>query len=77
VRATYTRGFFQSPPCVCGCDVSEVTHGLAAAAGKSSHRYVEASSRALADNVEAVRIQGTYSGGAEAFLRVQRWERGM
>jgi hypothetical protein len=26
---------------------------------------------------EAVRIQGTYSGGAETFLRVQRWERGM
>jgi hypothetical protein len=26
---------------------------------------------------EAVRIQGTYSGRAETFLRVQRWERGM
>ena len=26
---------------------------------------------------EAVRIQGTYHGGAETFLRVQRWERGM
>jgi hypothetical protein len=26
---------------------------------------------------ESVRIQGTYSGGAETFLRVQRWERGM
>ena len=26
---------------------------------------------------EAVRIQGTYDGGAETFLRVQRWERGM
>jgi hypothetical protein len=25
---------------------------------------------------EAVRIQGTYKGGAETFLRVQRWERG-
>jgi hypothetical protein len=26
---------------------------------------------------EAVRIQGTYHGGAKTFLRVQRWERGM
>jgi hypothetical protein len=26
---------------------------------------------------EAVRIQGAYHGGAETFLRVQRWERGM
>jgi hypothetical protein len=26
---------------------------------------------------EAVRIQGTYGGAAETFLRVQRWERGM
>jgi hypothetical protein len=26
---------------------------------------------------EAVRIQGTYRAGAETFLRVQRWERGM
>jgi hypothetical protein len=26
---------------------------------------------------EAVRIQGTHSGRAETFLRVQRWERGM
>jgi hypothetical protein len=26
---------------------------------------------------EAVRIQGTYSGAAETFLRVQRWEKGM
>jgi hypothetical protein len=26
---------------------------------------------------EAVRIQGRYGGGAETFLRVQRWERGM
>jgi hypothetical protein len=26
---------------------------------------------------ETVRIQGTYSAGAETFLRVQRWERGM
>jgi hypothetical protein len=26
---------------------------------------------------EAVRIQGTYRAGAETFVRVQRWERGM
>ena len=27
-------GFYRSPPCVCGRDVIEVTHGLAAAARK-------------------------------------------
>jgi hypothetical protein len=37
----YTLGFVQSPPCVCGYDVIEVTLGLAAPASKSSLRRSE------------------------------------
>ena len=33
-RLTLALVFYRSPPCVCGRDVIEVTHGLAAAASK-------------------------------------------
>jgi hypothetical protein len=45
--------------------------------GWAPEETIQLADLATARPFEAVRIQGTYHGGAETFLRVQRWERGM
>jgi hypothetical protein len=46
-KGDYTLVFFRSPPCVCGYDVIEVTHGLAAAASNGSLRLSESGGQLL------------------------------